>query len=280
MPRTLALVAIAAAFVAAPLHAQIPDRPESQTPGPIGPFISPVVDSLSAPDIRKLDGGTLTMVHAPARLHVGTAYIALFVDDAQDEPDADADLSCYLYPPGEAQRGVRAFAWRADPGRFLLREITCREGHARELAVRVIRPGREDAVEYFTLEIGSAPESDWQPGFRMYGPPGLMYQGAQSAAIPGGRVLMLCRPSPARVGPLHFEFFVQTAGREEISLSAILLRAGIGDFYDTLSVRRQGNGHFVGAARAPQPGLYILQVTCVTPDGFAHVARFDLRVTE
>lgn len=279
MPRTLAFVVMAAVLAPAPLHAQ--HRPDLRDGlGPMGPYISPVATSLSRPVTRDLVGGTLTMVHAPATLHVGTAYIALFVDDAEGRPDADADLSCYLYSPGEPDRGVRVFVWRAEPGRFLLREILLKEQGRRELAVRVIRPNREDQVEYFTLEIDRMPEPECPAELSMHGGRSLLGPDARAFEIPGGRLMIGHSPRPAHVGRIDFELLVQTTRADAISLSAILLRAGVSDFYDLLNLRNHGQGRFVGRAHVPAPGLYLLRVQCIPHGCLPCTVQYELRVGE
>lgn len=288
MPRIVTFIAVIATLVAAPVGAQqqlpprsVPRPPPSYERGPMGPYISPMVSTLSAPVVRQLAGGTLTMVHAPAKLHVGTAYIALFIDDERGRPDAEAELSCDLYPPGEPDRGVKAFAWRAEPGRFLLREVLLREAGARELAVRIARPDREDEVEYFTLEIGemTAPSGPlWLPGGALV--PGLPHWGearAETVPVPGGRLTMMHYPRQPRVGMIHFQFIVE--GRPEwLSLNTGMFRAGVGDFYENLHLRKYGDGIYTGYARVGQPGSYLVRATLRPPGELGYTVQFEVRV--
>lgn len=285
MPRTAAFVALVAALAAVPLYAQelpprfVPRPPPSYERGPMGPYISPMVSTLSAPVVRQLAGGTLTMVHAPAKLQVGTAYIALFIDDERGRPDAEAELSCHLYPPGEPDRGVKAFAWRAEPGRFLLREVLLREAGARELAVRVSRPDHEDSVEYFTLEIDEMADSHWFFGGRlMPGSPYWPESHTEVMPIPGGRLVMMHYPPQPRVGTMHFQFLIQTAHPQWLSLNTGLFRAGVGDFYDNLGLRKREDGVYTGSASIPGPGLYLLRATLRTPGEIGYTVQFELRV--
>jgi len=246
----------------------------------MGPYISPMVSSLSAPVIRELDGGTLTMVHAPAELHVGMSYIALFVDDEQGRADAGAQLSCHLYPPGEPDRGVSVFVWRAEPGRFLLREVLLKQPGERELAVRVIRPGREDEVEYFTLQVGEMRDLGWYPGvLTAPGMPGWEDSRREVAPIPGGRLTMLHYPPQPRVGMIHFQFIVQ--GRPEwLSLNTGMFRAGVGDFYDNLHLQKLETGIYIGYVLVPQPGPYIVRATVTTRGAPGYTVQFEVRVME
>ena len=114
----------------------------------------------------------------------------------------------------------------------------------------------------------------------MRGAPSLMNPNARGVPIPGGRLLMAHSPAPARAGPISFEFALETSRASEIGLSALLLRAGIGDFYDTLDLRALGNGRYTGHARVPTPGLYLLRLSCVPPDCLAYTVEFELRVAE
>ncbi len=276
MSRIIALFVIVAGSVAACADAQPAPYPPVPRPGPRGPYVSPRVDNLGEPSVRELTDGTLTMVHAPAELHLGTAYIALFVDDASGRPDAEAALCCWLYSAGEPDEGVRAFVQRVEPGRFLIQDLIFDETGRRELAVRVTRPGREDEVVYFNLEVGEMSPPEWP--LSVPGSPHWRDSHTEVRPIPGGRLVMMHYPRTPSVGSMAFQFMVQTSRPEWLSLSTGLFRAGVGDFYDNLALRKQQDGLYTGHAWIPRPGLYLLRATLRPPGELGYTVQFELRV--
>ncbi len=281
MRYALVLTSLSVALAMSHLHAQ--DRRGAEIPpGPMGPYTSPYVDSLSIPVIRELKGGTLTMVHAPAELNTGTAWIALFVDDAAGRPEVEAEVSCWLHMSGEPDSGVRVYVQPVKPGRFLIRHLRFKQAGTRELAMRVIRPHREDEIVYFKLTVGQRPVADptW-PGVKLpHARPPWSDSRAEARSIPGGRLTMRHSPAQPRVGRIDFQFLVQADHSRRLPLSAGLYRAGIGDFFEELHLTEYTGGVYIGSANVTRSGLYVLRAIVTSPGQTGCTVQFEMSVIE
>lgn len=101
---------------------------------------------------RSIPAGSVEMWHHPKALTAGPARIHLQVFDGSRMPDADAQLSAFLYPEGDTGAGMGLTLMPLGAAQFYaLTEIPA--AGSWELAVRVMRPGMEDALVYYNMSV-------------------------------------------------------------------------------------------------------------------------------
>ncbi len=101
---------------------------------------------------RAIEGGSVEVWHRPRALSAGAARFHVQVLDADGAPDAEATVSLYLYPNDDPGRGASLAVQPLGAGQYYgVVEIS--GAGEWELAVRVIRPGMEDARVYYDLPV-------------------------------------------------------------------------------------------------------------------------------
>ena len=255
---------------------------------------------------RDIPGGTVQMAYRPTPAMTGQIQFMVFVQDATGRRDYDATFSAYLYPPDNVDggRGVQIVSMGAG---HAMGYVDVEVPGAYELAVRVMRPDREDARVYFPLEVEEAAEGRQYapgPGGRMmprYGGgmgSGMMGQrggmrGGQwmmgpmsqmiDRHIQGGELLMAYRPSPLTPGQAMFSLFANDgAGQPDpaASITGFIYPEGDPGAGRSLQMAPMGGGHSMGTVTIPSAGNYELAVRVVRPNMQDAVVYFSLQVQQ
>jgi len=101
---------------------------------------------------RALKDGVVALVVRPRTLRVGEARFGVHLMTAARELDTDATATAYLYPSGSPGAGMRVPLTRLAGGRFYGARDVPRAGEW-QLALRVQRPGMDDEVVYYDLQV-------------------------------------------------------------------------------------------------------------------------------
>ena len=103
-------------------------------------------------DQRGIANGMVTMWHRPARLSAGMARLQVQVNEAGGMGDGDAMLTGYLYPKDDVSAGMGVSMQTVGGGTFY-GMVDIPGAGTWELALRVKRPGMEDAKLYYHLDV-------------------------------------------------------------------------------------------------------------------------------
>lgn len=101
---------------------------------------------------RSIARGSVEMWHRPCLLAVGPARFYVRVFDADMQPDPRAQVSVYLYPEGDPDNGRGLQMQSLGAGEYYGLVNIPASGQW-ELAVRVMRPGMDDARVYYELPV-------------------------------------------------------------------------------------------------------------------------------
>ena len=99
---------------------------------------------------RALTGGMASLTMGPRWHASGKLPVQVTVLDAAMKPDADATVCAFIYAKGQPESGKKIEMAAAGAGVFEGVTVVAEPG-ARELAVRVTRPGMEDELVYYML---------------------------------------------------------------------------------------------------------------------------------
>ena len=103
---------------------------------------------------RQLTEGTVRLYQRPHEPALGQMTFRVEVQDAEGQPDHTASVTGFLYPEGQTDRG-RTIAFTPDVAGIMTGTAQIRERGDHWLAVRIIRPGHEDAVVYYPISVMS-----------------------------------------------------------------------------------------------------------------------------
>ncbi|MFO7948513.1 MAG: hypothetical protein R6V19_17050 [Armatimonadota bacterium] len=101
---------------------------------------------------RSLDNGEVTLGYLPVDLTTGSVDLRIHVLDLDGSYDTDAEATAYLYPKNDVKAGRNVDLQSNRDGRFWGMTTIANPG-TWELAVRVSRPGMDDARVYFPLQV-------------------------------------------------------------------------------------------------------------------------------
>ena len=250
-------------------------------------------------ETRDIPGGAVHMAYRPSSPMTGQMHFMLWVDDENGRRDYDADVSAYLYPQDNVNngRGVQIVSMGAG---HAMGYVDVEDAGSYELAVRVMRPNREDARVYFPLQVQQRTGDQYMagPGGRMMpqhgGPMGMQRGGMRGGQwmmgpmsqmmdrnIPGGQVMMAYRPSPLTPGQAMFSIFVNDeSGMREMSatVTGYVYPEGNPSEGRSLQMAPMGGGHSMGTVMIPYAGAYELAVRVKRTDMEDAVVYFPLQV--
>lgn len=101
---------------------------------------------------RAIPMGSVEIWHHPRMLAAGRARLHVQVFDASKMPDRTAQVSGFLYPAGNTAAGIGLTMMPLGEGQFYALVDIPRAG-SWELAVRVMRPGMDDARAYYGIAV-------------------------------------------------------------------------------------------------------------------------------